>query len=81
MTFPGTVDPAWTFQSPVLTAEQRELLMRAGQASRRVWQLYDDPVAKVLAQELQSYVDFGHRFTVNSDTKRLIDHILEKKLP
>ena len=82
MTGPGGVGTAeYLAVTQRLTDEQKTLLRRAGQAERRVHQLYPPPVAKVLADALQAYIDFGNRFVVSSDTIQLIDFLLNKPLP
>jgi len=81
MTVPGGVGTAEHIAvTQRLTNEQRTLLKRAGEAERRVWKLYPDPVARVLAIEIRAYIEMGHRFEQAGRTNKLIDHILAEPI-
>lgn len=77
-----TAPPRPVQPPPTLTVEQREQIKRARQAERHVWQVYSAPVARVLAVEVQAFIDFGHRFdTAGRVAQELIDDILARPVP
>lgn len=82
MTLPTDVAPfRYTSPGAMLTNEQCALLRRAGEAQRRTWKLFSEPVARALSEALQAYIDFGHRFSADSQAVRLIDDILSRTYP
>jgi hypothetical protein len=79
MSTPSTAPPRppkWI--SKALPDATRALIRDAARCQAVVWKLYPKPVAALIAEELSSYIEFGHRFDQSGRVAPLVAHILER---